>query len=348
MDAYAADLKEEHLRAEDRLAYVGLTRARRVVAGSHHTWRAGLSTARKPSAYLELLQRHARVSGRVWCEAPEPGAENPLEPASHAIGWPAALDEASFARRAGAAALVTDAREFKRHEGVYPPDDLTQLDDAARVAEWDADMEMLVAEKARLAAPREVSLPGSVSVSGLMAAHRDPTAFAGSLARPMPRPPSRAAAIGSRFHEWVQRQFGQGSLLGPEDEFAGPDVRDDSDFRRLCDAFLAGRFGSRAPLALESPFTLSVAGVLLRGRIDAVYTGERPGTYLIVDWKTGEAERADPLQLACYRLAWCELRGVPLDDVAAGFYFVRSNRFVVPRIPDRLELEELIAGVGEG
>ncbi|WP_245581231.1 ATP-dependent DNA helicase [Propionicicella superfundia] len=349
MDAYAAELKDDHLRSEDRLAYVGFTRARRVVAGTVHNWRGGLSTVRRPSAYYELLRRHAEESGRVWCDVPPAGDENPLEPTSLEVGWPAALDETAFARRTGAAQLVVEARDTRAATGAYPPDDLALLDDAARVAEWDTDLELLLAETRRLAGAREVRMPGSVSVSGLMAAHRDPGAFARALARPMPRQPSRAAAFGTRFHEWVQRQFGQTSLpVTADDEATAGDVRDEAEFRELCDAFVAGRFGARAPIALEAPFTLAIGGITLRGRIDAVYDGERPGTYVVIDWKTGESERADPLQLACYRVAWAELNGIPASDVAAGFHFVRSDRLVMPPLPGRAELEVLIGTVGEG
>ena len=49
------------------------------------------------------------------------------------------------------------------------------------------------------------------------------------------------------------------------------------------------------------------------------------------------------LQLALYRLAWAELAGVPLDQVRAAFYFVRSGRIVEPDdLPGRDEIEAML------
>ena len=73
---------------------------------------------------------------------------------------------------------------------------------------------------------------------------------------------------------------------------------------------------SLVPLAVEAPFTLVLAGRLIRGRIDAVFPGA-DGRPQVVDWKTGDARRADPLQLACYRLAWAELQGVAVQEAVS-------------------------------
>ena len=67
------------------------------------------------------------------------------------------------------------------------------------------------------------------------------------------------------------------------------------------------------------------------------------GGFLVVDWKTNRHEDADPLQLAVYRLAWAELRGVPLDEVAAAFHYVRTGSTVEPEdLPDRQALEAIL------
>ena len=54
-----------------------------------------------------------------------------------------------------------------------------------------------------------------------------------------------------------------------------------------------------------------------------------------MDWKTGDRPggadaTAAAVQLAAYRLAWAELRGVPLDRVGAAFFYVRSGETVRP------------------
>jgi DNA helicase-2/ATP-dependent DNA helicase PcrA len=52
---------------------------------------------------------------------------------------------------------------------------------------------------------------------------------------------------------------------------------------------------------------------------------------------------ADPLQLAVYRLAWAEVCQIPVEEVDAVFYFVRSDRVVRPSsLPDREQIELLL------
>jgi DNA helicase-2/ATP-dependent DNA helicase PcrA len=63
-----------------------------------------------------------------------------------------------------------------------------------------------------------------------------------------------------------------------------------------------------------------------------------------VDWKTNARQDADPLQLAIYRLAWAELHDVPLEQVQAAFYYVRTGELVEPpALPGRAELERLVS-----
>src|SRR5690606_3929438 len=92
---------------------------------------------------------------------------------------------------------------------------------------------------------------------------------------------------------------------------------------------------------VEAPFQLTIAGRVVRGRIDAVYRhddGDRV-TYEIVDWKTGRSRTADPLQLAVYRLAWAEQQGVPPESVSAAFLYVRTGEVVRPDpLPGRAAL----------
>jgi DNA helicase-2/ATP-dependent DNA helicase PcrA len=100
------------------------------------------------------------------------------------------------------------------------------------------------------------------------------------------------------------------------------------------------------PYALESPFRVTIDGRLVRGRIDAVYADADEGfRFRVVDWKTSRTETADPLQLAIYRLAWAEANSLPVSDVDAVFYYVRTDSLVrPPDLPDRAELERLLAG----
>ena len=136
---------------------------------------------------------------------------------------------------------------------------------------------------------------------------------------------------------------GLGDVYKRQDE----GIDDDSDLRELIKLFEDGPFADRVPHAVEPPFALVLAGQVVRGRIDAVYTERVDGVdgFLLVDWKTNRSANADPLQLAIYRVAWAELTGVPVERVRAVFYYVRSGQVVEPEdLPDRAGLERLLTG----
>jgi DNA helicase-2/ATP-dependent DNA helicase PcrA len=176
----------------------------------------------------------------------------------------------------------------------------------------------------------------------------DPDGLAQELARPMPRPPQPAARRGTRFHAWVEARFEELTLpmLEPEELPGGEaEIADERDLEALKKAFERTEYAHRTPHRVEAPFQLAIAGRVVRGRIDAVYkTGDgEMATYEIVDWKTSRERTADPLQLAVYRLAWAEQRGVPLESVTAAFVYVRSGEVVRPDgLPGRGDLERLL------
>jgi DNA helicase II / ATP-dependent DNA helicase PcrA len=63
-----------------------------------------------------------------------------------------------------------------------------------------------------------------------------------------------------------------------------------------------------------------------------------------VDWKTGRTDAADPLQLAIYRLAWAEAHGLPVEQIDAIFYHVRSDEIDRPAaLPGRRAIESILA-----
>ncbi len=226
-------------------------------------------------------------------------------------------------------------------------DDGLDMVEAARVADWDHELDRLVAEaRAERDPVVAVPLPGSLSATALSRLRTDPETFARELARPMPRQPSAAARFGTRFHAWVETRFGQQDLFDPDElpGHADAGIESDADLTELIATFETGPFAERPPHAVEAPFALVLAGQVVRGRIDAVYA-EPEGGFLVVDWKTSRRDDADSLQLALYRLAWAELSGVPLEQVRAAFYFVRSGRVVEPGdLPGREDLERLVAG----
>ncbi|GAA3225768.1 UvrD-helicase domain-containing protein [Dactylosporangium siamense] len=216
---------------------------------------------------------------------------------------------------------------------------------------WAAEADLLLAERARLTpqlnAPVDVALPGHLSVSQLVALRRDPQRLARSLRRPLPSRPDPYARRGTAFHHWLEQRFKAERLIdldelpGAADEGAAPDEA----LADLQARFLAGEWADRVPLDVEVPFASVVAGVVVRGRMDAVYAYP-DGRFDVVDWKTGAQPAgtnavAAAVQLAAYRLAWSELKGVPLEQVGAAFFYVRDG--VTVRPADLLDEEGLLA-----
>lgn len=158
----------------------------------------------------------------------------------------------------------------------------------------------------------------------------------------------RGADIGTRFHEWLADYLQPGgqeplALLDEGGAPLDPGVSggpDDPVLARLQRAFLASRWADARPLAIEEPFTLTVAGLVIRGRLDAVLADpDRPGEQVVVDWKTSAPDSADPLQLSVYRLAWAGATGVDPQRVRAVFHHVGANQTVEAH--PLLSMEEL-------
>ncbi|SDR88836.1 ATP-dependent DNA helicase [Microlunatus soli] len=351
---YKQRLKDQQLRAEDRLAYVAATRSRRVLIGTGHNWRPELVKARQPSSYLQTIIAEAGRQDRFAPQAPPAGDVNPHDAQAPAVPWPRPLDPEALDRRRHAAELVRAAQQRRAADGSYEPpagsEEPLLLDDEETVAVWDADIRRLLEES--LASRRGaglVALPESLTATELMKLRADGEAFATDLARPMPRRPSRRQRFGTRFHQWIERRLaGAAAQLVDPDELtdrADLGIGDEAEFRELCERFADGQFGNSQPMALEAPFTLVLGGRVIRGRIDAVYrTGT--GSYQIVDWKTARGESHDPLQLAIYRVAWAELSDVDPEQVDAIFYSVPDDTIIRPsRLADRAELERILADV---
>jgi DNA helicase II / ATP-dependent DNA helicase PcrA len=362
MVEYKQQLGRQQLLAEDRLAYVAVTRAKRLLVGTGHSWRADLSNPRAASSYLRAIVEEAVRQDQLLAEAEPPGAENPLVTQVTPQPWPAPLDPEAEMRRHDAALEVERARRRFAELGKYedPESEPLLLDDHEIVAGWDADIGRLLAEAAESrSGDQVVELPSQLSTTAVLRLHADPKAFAAEVARPMPRQPSRSARFGTRFHHWVERYFstqlpngrlGQQQLVDLDDlpNRADSGTHDEQELRELCEAFAAGRFGGTVPYAIEAPFSIWIGGRLIRGRIDAVY--QQPTTsasgdtrFQVVDWKTGRADTADPLQLAIYRLAWAEAQGLATGEIDAIFYHVRSNEIVRPsELPDREAIESIL------
>lgn len=332
IDAYKAELRTESLRAEDRLAYVAATRARSHLQVSRHAWTPG---RKKPAAESPYHRTAADLADTV-AAVPE-SDENPVPVALKQAPWPGRGDPARRAARQEAARLVEEARSVVDDDAWVWRSGLASAAELDLLARWDAEAAFLAEQAARRATP-EVLLPEGLSASALMELASDPQAFAQRLARRMPREPRAEAMLGERFHDWVVSRFH--ASPGFDELDLGPEP--DGALRRLQEAFERSRFASMQPLGVEVPFLLDCEGLVLRGRIDAVFPSiSDDHDVLIVDWKIGNSA-ADPLQLAIYRQAWAEASGLALDQVATAFHHVLANRTEFVRA-DRELVEAAVA-----
>lgn len=343
LDDYREATRRHGQEEELRLGYVAFTRAARRLVVSSYQWGARKSPF-GPSAY-QLAVRDALVGWGLppaeWLGVPAKGEVNPLGEADPSVPWPLTGIGREMQLRREAAARV-------RAVDLTTPEPDLDLVHASVVHEWDAELERLLAEaRAERSTEIVVPMPSSLSATSLARLRDDAESFTRDLARPMPRKPSPAARFGTRFHAWVEARFGQQQLIGLDElPGAGDAEIDEAELRELVAAFEAGEFAERVPVAVEPPFALVLGGQVIRGRIDAVYADRHADGsegFLVIDWKTNKAENADPLQLAVYRQAWAELKGVPVDRVRAAFHYVRTGRTVEPAdLPCREELEALL------
>ncbi|BEL11449.1 hypothetical protein Q0Z83_096400 [Actinoplanes sichuanensis] len=218
------------------------------------------------------------------------------------------------------------------------------------IARWRREAKLLLAEREERAhqdGPIEVTVPAHLSVSQLVVLRRDPQSLARSLRRPLPHRPAPQARRGTAFHAWLEQRFGAVRLLDIDDLPGAADdgAADDDELAALQEAFLTGEWAERTPIEVEVPFATTVAGVVVRGRMDAVYA-DPDGRFDVIDWKTGrrpsgvEAEAA-AVQLSAYRIAWASLAGVPVRRVRAGFHYVREQ--VTVRPADLMDAADLAA-----
>jgi DNA helicase-2/ATP-dependent DNA helicase PcrA len=362
--AHAADFAELRLTEERRLLYVALTRAERTLLFSGHHWGPGTAKPAGPSEFLlecaELARRLAEPD--EWAPAPDPEDATVMAPRTAA--WPVdPLGERRPAVAAGADRVLA-ALNALAEDGVdtRPPDrprhlppesadrpgpqhavdavdavavDAVDAEDADDPFGWAADVTTLLAERsARAGGVRDVELPGTITVTSLVALADDPAEFARRLSRPVPTEPSGRLRRGTDFHDWLEHRFRGDALLDLRDLPGAGDawVGADAEVEELKRRFLTSSWADRVPVDVEVPFATRIAGLGVRGRVDAIF-GDDDGGITVVDWKTGRAPTRDDaaaVQLACYRLAIAELRDLPLDLVRAAFHYVRAGVTVAP------------------
>ena len=366
LGSHAEACGERAALEERRLLYVAATRAEDKLLCTGYWWGTG-SKCREPSRFLTEIREACQAFGPVqaaasdggWAPRPAGGEANPLDTEPRASRWPQdpltperrrALEDGVRIVRAAAAQPAESAADPAAAGPVGAAD-------TDRAAAWKEEVGKLLAERTRLreasAGAFEVAMPAHLSVSQLVALHKDPDELARWIRRPVPLPPAPLARRGTAFHAWLESRFQAGRLLDIEDMpgAADEDAAIDSDLDVLKEAFLASEWAQRQPIEVEVPFETHIDDVLVRGRADAVFR-DRPGPSgtdwvdVVVDWKTGqiptgEDAGAAAVQLAAYRLAWHLLSGTPLDRISAAFHYVRAG--VTVRPVDLLDADGLVA-----
>ncbi|MBB2946133.1 DNA helicase-2/ATP-dependent DNA helicase PcrA [Actinoplanes lutulentus] len=380
LTAFGRAWREHDEKEERRLAYVAVTRPRRLLLCSGYWWGESVKRPRGPSVFLDEIRAVCADGAGVvdrWTPEPAPGESNPSEQAVSSAEWPAdplglrrpaMVAAADLIRRMIESPDETAAEAFAELAGSDPEvaaraglaADLVGLSEQAveedsDITRWRNEARLLLAERVERTTqdgPAEVALPPHLSVSQLVVLRRDPQALARSLRRPLPHRPAPQARRGTAFHLWLEQRFGAGRLIDIDELPGAADdgAAGDEELAALQEAFLTGEWADRNPVEVEVPFATTVAGVVVRGRMDAVFA-DPDGRFDVIDWKTGrrpsgaEADAA-AVQLAAYRLAWAALAGVPVSRVRAGFHYVREQVTVRPAdLMDSAELAELILAV---
>ena len=346
-DLQAKDFKEYGLILKGheeldtrRLAYVALTRAERGLVATGHWWGPTQTKARGPHTVLtELRDVLSEGAGDVivWTPAPEDTKGNPYVTRSMVEApWPAVPDADRVSRMR---ALAAEVSSLVAHQPQLEGLELGGDADEQRWDEWSAAL-LDEARRSRMR-DRTVRLPDSVSASLLMRALEQPDDVARDIVRPMPQAPAPAARRGTALHAWIESRFGQQTLFDPDDlpGAADAEIGTDEALEALKAAFDSGPFAQLAPVAIEEPFALLFGGRVVNGRIDAVF--ERDGRFDVVDWKTGSTRNLHPLQLAIYRIAWAQLRGIHVDQVDAGFAMIATGEMIRP--DTSVEVAQLLA-----
>lgn len=237
--------------------------------------------------------------------------------------------------------------------------------DAGTLAgQWARETALLVREYRASTVPEVVVPLGSrLTATEAVSLARDPEEFARRRRRPVPLEPRPYTKRGTAFHNWVEQHYGATGLFD-EDELPGAADATLADpvLATLKEKFLASVWADRTPVTVEGSYSVTLAGHLFEGRIDAVFhDGDDPLTgWTVVDWKTGRKPvgrdlRDASLQLAVYRLAWAKLLsaryGRPVDpvDVRAAFHYVVSNETWEPgTLPTAEDLAGWLAGPDGG
>ena len=221
-----------------------------------------------------------------------------------------------------------------------------------------------VLDRANMPVNHDVPMPEHISTSRFVELAQNPDAVARQIRRPMPQRPTAAAREGTLVHEWIEHFYtknrpGMTPMLDIEDTEILVDAEWDevTGLAELREKFEASEWAEKTPVMIEAAVETSVAGLTLRGRIDAVFRSggdlniafDPEARWELVDWKTGrvpsDAEMPHrSLQLAIYRLAWSRLHGIPLENITGKFVYLAHGIEKTPQdFATAAQLEKLLA-----
>ena len=345
-EEYRSELGKWEVAEERRLAYVAYTRARSQLLLTTSHYAALSKTPKMTSRFLKELERSQMVQFLVDDERDDDLSNRALDQSSVSV-WPHQLDalagleepgvadapgqavlgkQAGLSLRLRAAALVSAAGGCQgagSEEALQIPEGLApQLDD------WWRQARLLLQERQiRQENGQEIVLPSHLAATAMGKVGQED--FIMSLRRPLPPPPSKAARLGTAFHEeMAQRLNSEGTLLSLAE--AGSDRLSPADRKQVNNwldnvtdlEILQGY----SPYATEIDQEIRLAGFNVRCRIDAVFKAVEKGRaqWLIVDWKTG-GQRVRVDQLSLYVHAWAASQGVDISQVRAAYVYVQDG-----------------------
>ncbi|WP_045074954.1 ATP-dependent helicase [Psychromicrobium lacuslunae] len=373
LDAEQIFADEVRVHSEDeerRLAYVAYTRARNFLMVSSSKWAGTALKPREVSPFLaellgelpgtqpasELSSTDVATSPQShWPQDDELPEHNPDLDLKMTAEWPydplqgptiSAGDQIKLGSTQRRTALEAAAARVQQARLALPAD-LWQ-----RSARWGEEARGLLDRRKVVKDVLEVEIPAHLSASTLVELKADSAAVIKQIRRPVPRKPGSAARKGTAFHSWVEQFYGAAGQLELGDFLAAADdfVEDSYRLEDLKENFAASEWADQQPAFVEVPIETQVAGIVVRGRVDAVFqhSEQQESYWELVDWKTGRVPNTAELstravQLAIYRLAWSRLKKVPLETVRATFYYVAENKSIrLNELADEQQLEKII------
>ena len=351
LDRFNDEWKARKSIEEMRLAYVAFTRAKHGLLLSTSHFRNGENAVAPSKLYLICAEHLPGIAGAtVLTDTPIPDGKNPLTENPITGNWPDKNSryELKAAQVREQAKLLSNTTAFSNAE--LGAQNSINFEDKNLLS----DLQAVINELNSRSEINNVLLPTRLSVSTLLYLKLDPNELALRLRRPMPNHVDKFARRGTQFHLWLEDQFKTDQLHLLDEVFYG-DLDNNSELydapiQELQKAWQLSQWADRKPVGVEVGFETVIAGVVIRGRIDAVYE-VAPGKFEVVDWKTGKVKSGDDLsvaalQLAMYRLAFSKLNNLDLANVSAAFHYVAQNETVRPAdLMNEAELIQIISAV---